>query len=400
MTVIPGKKDDGNDFVDTSRGNISGTVTEDIDNNGSGDTPLAGVQITLVDSAGSPLRTTVTDSTGFYAFLDVPDGVYFVIETNLNSTFLDVSDIDGNSPNNISVILTQGNGSTGNDFVDERPGTISGSVGNDDGQPLVAVILDLKFPNGSVFATTATDSQGKYAFLLVPPGNYTIHETNPDAFPNDVNDYDTIGDGDAYDTDTAVDSVINVTLQPGETDVGNDFTDSNKGSVSGTVTNEKGDPLSNVTIALAYPNGTISTVVTGTDGSYEFIGLSPGNYTLTETNPPNYPDDVSDYDTTPDGTSDTGFSPPDNIIAVTVIPGKKDDGNDFVDSLALTSSPSVSPSTQSLIRTAPPFPSRDTCLQVSRRDCTLCLPSRSFGKIVLTHLEPFADSITLTLCRF
>jgi hypothetical protein len=78
---------------------------------------------------------------------------------------------------------------------------------------------------------------------MIPPGNYSVHEVNPDAFPVDVSDYDTIGDGDAFDTDTSVDGVINVTLQPAEQDEGNDFTDSNKGSVSGTVTNEKGDPL-------------------------------------------------------------------------------------------------------------------------------------------------------------
>ena len=71
----------------------------------------------------------------------------------------------------------------------------------DQGKGLDSVVLELRSPNGSVVATTATDGQGKYEFLLVPPGNYTIVENNPDGFPYDVSDYDTIDDGDASDAD-------------------------------------------------------------------------------------------------------------------------------------------------------------------------------------------------------
>jgi SdrD B-like domain len=142
-------------------------------------------------------------------------------------------------------MLTNGTASSENNFVDERPGVISGFVRDDQGNGQGSVVLELKFPNGSVVATTATDIQGNYTFSLVPPGNYTIMETNSDGLLYDVSDYDTIDDGDAFDADTAVGGIVNVTLQPAETHAGNDFTDTTMGSVSGTVTSEKGEPLAN-----------------------------------------------------------------------------------------------------------------------------------------------------------
>jgi uncharacterized surface anchored protein len=102
------------------------------------------------------------------------------------------------------------------------------------------------------------------------------------------------------------------------------------------VSNEAGDPLANVTITLTYSDGKNITTFTGSDGSYEFTDLPPGNYTLTETNPPNFPDDVSDYDEIADDNNktdlgDTGFTPPDNVIMVVIDAGESDRGNNFVD---------------------------------------------------------------------
>ena len=388
IVINPGESDKGNNFVDTALGNVSGQVKEDVDNNDTGDDPLVGVLITLQDANGQPLRTTLTDSNGFYAFVDVPDGVYFVIETNPSGGFTDVGDVDGGNPNNITVSLTQGTGSTGNDFVDERPGSISGSVSDDDAKPLASVSLQLKSVNGTVLATTVTDSNGTYVFAGVPPGNYSVVETNPDDYPKDISDYDTVNDtvSDSFDSDTTVDNIVGVTLRPGEVDSGNDFADSNKGSITGTVTNEVGAPLANVTITLTYPDGKNTTTITGSDGSYQFTGLPPGNYTLTETNPPNYPDDVSDYDEIPDDNNktdpgDTGFTPPDNVIKIVINPGESDNGNNFKDARR-SDFPSVAPSEIPRAPPQPPtLPPSDFCCEVENHSgCSLCAPFRSLGK--------------------
>lgn len=52
--------------------------------------------------------------------------------------------------------------------------------------------------------------------------------------------------------------------------------------LSGTVTNEKGDPLVNVTITLPYPKQHNKLIVVGgKDSTFEFLVLPPGNnYTL------------------------------------------------------------------------------------------------------------------------
>ena len=389
MVVIDaGESDRGNNFVDTALGNISGNVKEDIDNNDIGDDPLSSVLMTLQDSSGRPIRTTQTDSNGFYTFVDVPDGVYFVIETNPVGGYTDVGDVDGGNPNNITVSLTQGAGSTGNDFVDERLGSISGSVSDDSAKPLASVFLQLKSMNGTVLATTVTDSSGRYMFEGIPAGNYSVVETNPDDFPKDMSDYDTINDtvADSFDSDTTVDNIVGVTLMPGEVDAGNDFVDSNKGAITGTVSNEAGDPLANVTITLTYSDGKNITTVTGSDGSYQFTDLPPGNYTLTETNPPIFPDDVSDYDEIADDNNktdpgDTGFTPPDNVIMVVIDAGESDKGNNFRDSQR-REYPSASPSG---IFRAPPqtptLPPTDFCCEVENHsDCSLCAPFRSLGK--------------------
>ena len=49
-------------------GSISGSVLEDVDNDNDGDVGIAGVLMTLLDSTGNVVATTVTDSAGNYVF--------------------------------------------------------------------------------------------------------------------------------------------------------------------------------------------------------------------------------------------------------------------------------------------------------------------------------------------
>jgi serine-aspartate repeat-containing protein C/D/E len=63
-------------------GAITGTVLEDLDHNGTGDTPIAGVTVVLKDASGAPIATTTTDANGNYSFANVPAGNYTVEQTN------------------------------------------------------------------------------------------------------------------------------------------------------------------------------------------------------------------------------------------------------------------------------------------------------------------------------
>ena len=71
----------GNDFVDERTSTVSGVVLEDTDEDGEGEEPISGVEVSLVDESGSVVGTTLTDSEGGFEFEDVPPGTYEVTET-------------------------------------------------------------------------------------------------------------------------------------------------------------------------------------------------------------------------------------------------------------------------------------------------------------------------------
>ncbi|KAI2494767.1 hypothetical protein MHU86_19762 [Fragilaria crotonensis] len=73
-----------------------------------------------------------------------------------------------------------------------------------------------------------------------------------------------------------------------------------------------------------------------------FVGLPPGNYTLTDNNPLGC-SDVSNYDETPDGDANYSNTAPDNKIVITVTPSSfmTYDDNNFVDRLPAGSSTSA-----------------------------------------------------------
>ncbi|HBY76278.1 MAG TPA: hypothetical protein DEG47_04555, partial [Cyanobacteria bacterium UBA11148] len=79
------------------------------------------------------------DANGNYSFNNVKPGDYNVIQTNLPG-YTDVSEVDGGSDgdnpnngivNNIPVTVDPGETDSGNNFVDERRGAITGNVKED-----------------------------------------------------------------------------------------------------------------------------------------------------------------------------------------------------------------------------------------------------------------------------
>ncbi len=252
---MAGETDSGNDFVDAQNGSISGTVLADTDGDGDGDTALSGVTITLDDGDGGTTDpTTTTASDGTYSFTNVAPGTYTIVETD-PSGYVSVGDEDsvndgGNdsdsnsntNDNSLTVDLIPGETDTGNDFVDEQTGTISGNVkadtNNDDTGDLnlAGVTITLRDSGDTTtIATTTTDSSGNYSFTNVTPGSYLVKETNLGIYSSDVSDEDSVNDG-ANDSDTnssTTDNTLPVDLVAGESDTGNDFVDEN--NTSGTM---------------------------------------------------------------------------------------------------------------------------------------------------------------------
>ena len=109
ITVVGGEDTPNNNFVDEELGSLSGLVQEDTNGDGNGDTPIAGVTITLRDENGNDIdsdpntpgvqpTTTVTGDDGTYSFEGLAPGNFQVEETDL-ANFDSVSDVDGSNNN-------------------------------------------------------------------------------------------------------------------------------------------------------------------------------------------------------------------------------------------------------------------------------------------------------------
>ena len=127
LTLAAGAESIANDFIDEQLGGISGKVRVDTDYDGTGDRPIADVSLSLQDLEGNLLATTTTNLEGSYTFAGLAAGSYNVIQTNLNDSYLDVRDSDGENPNNIEVVLGSGEFAENNNFIDEQVGAISGT---------------------------------------------------------------------------------------------------------------------------------------------------------------------------------------------------------------------------------------------------------------------------------
>ncbi|MCP3878326.1 MAG: Cna B-type domain-containing protein, partial [Sulfitobacter sp.] len=329
ITLSADSASTGNDFLDTLPGTVEGSVF--IDDNGDGvvdpaDTNgIAGVTVVLVDTNGTPVATNVTDSTGAYSFTNVPPGDYTVVEAD-PSGYTSTTDTDGGTDSSVDVTVSSGSTETA-DFYDTEPADITGSVFNDengdgifdpaDTNGIAGVTVVLTDSVGTPIATNVTDSTGAYSFTNVPPGDYVVVETDPSGYIS------------TEDIDGGNDNEIAVTIPSGVDSTGNDFLDTELGTVSGSViTDINGDGIvdpadtngiAGVTVVLVDDSGTpVATNVTDSTGGYSFTNVPPGDYTVEETDPSGL---ISTTDT--DGGTD-------NTVGVTVTSGS-DETADFYD---------------------------------------------------------------------
>ena len=366
-TVNPGENDANNDFVEVEPGSLSGNVSQDTTGDGNGDTPIENVELSLLDAAGDPVTdgngdavTTTTDTDGNYSFNNLTPGDYTVVETQPDGLF-NVSENEGGADddqpddgelNSIAATVNPGENDANNDFVEVEPGSLSGNVSQDttgDGlgdTPIELVTLSLFDAAGNPVTdgngdpvTTTTDGSGNYSFNNLTPGDYTVVETQPAGL------FNVSEDEGGIDDDQPDDGVVNsiaATVNPGENDAGNDFVEVELGSLSGNVSQDTtgdglGDtPIPEVTLSLldgagnpvTDGNGDPVTTTTDTAGNYQFTNLTPGDYTVVETQPDGLFNVSENEGGADDDQPDDGEL---NSIAATVNPGENDAGNDFVE---------------------------------------------------------------------
>ncbi|WP_158590408.1 SdrD B-like domain-containing protein [Noviherbaspirillum cavernae] len=330
-----------NNFAEVVPSSIGGKVFLDQNNNGVqdlADTALPGVTVELLNASSVVVATTVTDANGAYSFNNLVPGKYSVREPTQPENTVNGKTVAGTVGNGgtagtptantvlpsviANITLPPGTATTGNNFAEAPSGRqISGRVftdPNNDGVfnagdiGLAGVTINLSGTdvNGTaVTRTTTTGPDGRYTFIGLAEGTYTVTEpTQPLRTDNGIT---TAGSTGGTATVVAVKpsaiSAINLT-GTNSISVDNNFAEIPilVGVVSGKVyadandngvaeAGEKG--IGGVKLSLTGTDVNGSTVnlstTTAADGSYSFNNLPPSNaagYTITELQPALYKD--------------------------------------------------------------------------------------------------------------
>jgi PGF-CTERM protein len=214
-----------------STGFVNGTVT-----NASG--PVTGATVTAYGPTS--VQTTTTDASGNYS-VAVEEG-FVGLEYSA----------PGHGVHSEFVEATAGN-TTRVDVTLREPGTITGTVVDENGDPISGATVDVWGPSAG---QTTTDAGGNYS-LTVGAGEYAV-EIRAKGYPPRI--------------------VRGVSVNVSETETV-DATLRQPGFVTGTVVDAQGNPLSNVWVG-AEDGATLAYATTNASGHFN-VSAVPGNYSVT-----------------------------------------------------------------------------------------------------------------------
>ena len=325
---------------------LSGYVYHDQSDDGifdSNEDPIAGVTLELLDAAGQGTGiTTVTDANGFYEFINLEAGTWGVRETQPDGYFdgKDTAGSNGGVAGNdiiTGALLEYGDRATEYNFGELLAGSIAGRVhaSNDPDcdfdNPdvlLAGVVIELLDPAGQVLATTTTNSEGRYQFTGLRPGQYQVREQQPEGYYDGGERVGTAG-GSLSD-----DLISGIQIGSDQHATEYDFCEHIGASISGYVYHDQSNdgifdpsesPIAGVTLKLLLEDGTDTgqRVVTNEQGFYEFTNLDRGKYRVMEIHPEGWIDGID----TPGSHGGVADSPGDMIREIMVDYG--DDATEY-----------------------------------------------------------------------
>jgi protocatechuate 3,4-dioxygenase beta subunit len=266
------------------------------------------VGVTLYDSNGVPIGSTVSDDHGQYAFYDVPAGTYVVVFSDHLGYTLTTQ--DAGADDSVDSDPDPGTGLTdpfqvsSSDVLHvdagllELPtGSVSGRVwsdlnGNgiqDAGEPGRAdVEVDLYTSDGTFIDSAMTDAQGLYAFGSTAPGsyyvqlpqllNYQITARGAGSGSSDSDVDPATGQSDLLVVDSAHPASVDAGFAPVTCSVtGRLWSDPDDNGIF-EITDSGFD--GRLVVLLDSTGAEVASTLTTGGGGYRFTGLAPGAYTL------------------------------------------------------------------------------------------------------------------------
>ncbi|WP_050769497.1 MSCRAMM family protein [Blastopirellula marina] len=312
--------------------------------------PIEGVVIELLDASGNVIETTTTDVNGQYSFDNLLPGTYSVREytpVGLIDGGDHVGKIDGikvgqNSTNDLlsNIVLMSGDDGVNYDFCEHEAATIAGYVYHDrdnDGvkeageEGIGGVTVVLLDASGVQVGTTTTNSDGSYSFTGLRAGSYQVVETQPTNYLDGLDAAGTIGGTTVGAALNPGDKINAIELKWGDDGIDYNFGEIKPVSISGYVyhdldndglkeTGEAGIGGVSVQVINTVTNQ-IFSVTTDNDGYYEVVGLPPGTYRITETQPVPYIDGKDAAGTVGGSTRGGAVNPGDELNAISLVSG-------------------------------------------------------------------------------
>ncbi len=276
VNVTAGNVVDEDPAMASALGSITGAVTED----GTGDPVAGAVVVSLDGNTVAPGRAVIADGAGVYTLGSMAPHRHFVAFLDPTGAHRSEFYLDANNVLDATRLLVHaGAGTTGNASMATQTPTpggslLDGTVTEDaTGDPLPGVmVLALNAADYTMARATTTDAAGHYS-LDVAAGDYRViyldttgvHEGE---WATDHHFYE-LPEADLIAAPATADASLAV----------------QKGSISGTVTEDgSGHPVVGACV-FAVDGQTIVGAVTAADGSYTIAGLAENTYRLVVVDP-------------------------------------------------------------------------------------------------------------------
>ena len=184
ITLTTGSDRSGIDFSLDRGGRIFGTVT-----NAATSAPLPNIVVQIYNSAGTPLTSVATDTSGnFISRGGLPTGTYYVRTSNslgfVDKLYDNITCAGCAVTSGTPVSVTTGSTTSGINLALDTGGLISGTVTNvATGAPLIGVTVEIYNSKGALVNTSLTDCSGNYISSAgLPTGTYYARTVNSQGF--------------------------------------------------------------------------------------------------------------------------------------------------------------------------------------------------------------------------